>query len=134
LRCNRLANSNPTTGRLPAVRLLVFDPYASGQGGEQVTELNGAGTVQHTNVFPGGGLLATYDFVHGGLHFALSDPLGTRRVQVSGAGTPELNCLSLPFGNSLGNARATNCVPAPVSLATAPDATEHHFTGHERDT
>jgi RHS repeat-associated protein len=108
--------------------------YLLGLGGEQVTELNGSGAVQHTNVFPGGGLLATYDFAHGGLHFALSDPLGTRRVQVSGAGTPELNCLSLPFGNSLGNARATNCVPAPGSLAVAPDATEHHFTGKERDT
>jgi RHS repeat-associated protein len=107
--------------------------YLLGQGGEQVTELNGAGAVQHTNAFIGGKLLATYDFINGGLHFALTDPLGTKRVQVSGAGTPELNCLSLPFGSSLGNARATNCVPAPGSIAAA-DATEHHFTGHERDT
>jgi len=118
----------------PDAGFTLKNQYLLGQGGEQVTELNGAGTVQHTNAFIGGKLLATYDFVNGGLHFALTDPLGTRRVQVSGTGTPELNCLGLPFGNSLGNARATNCVPAPGSLAVAPDATEHHFTGKERDT
>jgi RHS repeat-associated protein len=92
--------------------------------------------VQHTNVFPGGGLLATYDFANGGLHFALSDPLGTRRVQVginsAGLGTPELNFLSLPFGNDLGNPRTTSSVVPPGALP-APDATEHHFTGKERD-
>jgi RHS repeat-associated protein len=116
----------------PGAGFTLKSQYLLGQGGEQVTELNGAGAVQHTNAFIGGKLLATYDFVNGGLHFTLTDPLGTKRVQVSGAGTPELNCFSLPFGNSLGNARATNCVPAPGSLAAA-DATEHHFTQQRRD-
>jgi RHS repeat-associated protein len=92
--------------------------------------------VQHTNVFPGGGLLATYDFANGGLHFHLSDPLGTRRVQVginsAGQGTPELNFPSLPFGNDLGNPRTISSV-VPLGALSAPDATEHHFTGKERD-
>jgi RHS repeat-associated protein len=83
-------------------------------------------------VFVGAGLLGTYDFINGGLHFALTDPLGTKRVQVSGTGLGELNCLSLPFGNNFGNTRATDCIPAPGG-ATAADATEHHFTGKERD-
>jgi len=55
-------------------------------------------------------------------------------VQVSGQGVPELNCLSLPFGNDLGNPRATDCVPAPNATALAADAAEPHFTGKERDT
>jgi len=110
--------------------------YLLGLGSEQVTELSVSGTnasVRHSNVFVGGGLLATYDFMNGGLHFALSDPLGTRRVQVTGLGTPELNFLSLPFGNNFGNPRAASSVVPPGALP-APDATEHHFTGKERDT
>jgi hypothetical protein len=55
-------------------------------------------------------------------------------VQVSGQGVPELNCLSLPFSNDLGNPRATDCVPAPNATADAADAAEPHFTGKERDT
>jgi RHS repeat-associated protein len=38
--------------------------------------------------------------------------------------------LSLPFGNSLNNSFTTDCVPVGTSGA---DATEHHFTGKERD-
>jgi RHS repeat-associated protein len=100
-----------------------------GPGGEQVTEVGAAGASapQHTNVWPGGGLAATYDFKNGGLHFDLADPLGTKRVQVSGIGTAELNCVSLPFGNNIGNTRTTNCT------GSVPDATENHFTGKERD-
>jgi RHS repeat-associated protein len=44
-----------------------------------------------------------------------------------------LNCQSLPFGNDLGNPRVTDCV-VPTNGVGAPDATEHHFTGKERDT
>ena len=107
--------------------------YLLGLGGEQVTELSVSGTTAtplHTNIFAGGKLLTTYDFTGTvGLHYALSDPLGTKRVQVSSLGAPELDCLSLPFGNNLGNTRTTNCVGSG-----APDATEQHFTGKERDT
>jgi len=108
--------------------------YLLGLGGEQVTELSVSGTTatpMHTNIFAGGKLLATYDLGNGGLHFALTDPLGSKRVQVSGAGVAELNCLSLPFGNNLGNTRTTDCVPVGNG---GVDATEHHFTGKERDT
>ena len=107
--------------------------YLLGLGGEQVTELSVSGTTttpMHTNIFAGGKLLATYDLGNGGLHFALTDPLGSKRVQVSGAGVAELNCLSLPFGNNLGNTRTTDCVPVGNG---GVDATEHHFTGKERD-
>ena len=106
--------------------------YLLGLGGEQVTELNGAGTWVHTNVWQGARLAATYTST--GLHFDIADPLGTKRVQATvsstGLGVAELNCLSLPFGNGLGNARTADCVAVG---AGGVDATEQHFTGKERD-
>jgi len=97
--------------------------YVLGPGGEQVTEM-GMGTTggssvmgwQHTNVYAGGMLLATYD--NDNLHFYLNDPLGTRRVQTDYAGVVEQNCASLPFGDG------ESCLPTP---------TENLFTGKERD-
>jgi hypothetical protein len=57
--------------------------YVLGPGGEQVTEVsmdsNGAMAWQHSNVWAGSKLLATYD--DDGLHFYFDDPLGTRRAQ-----------------------------------------------------
>jgi RHS repeat-associated protein len=104
--------------------------YLLDQGGNQFTELNNAvtGTTAmgwaHSNVWAAGLLSATYDTL--GLHFHLSDPLGTRRVQIAANGAIEETCQSLPFGDFF------NC--AQTSLATADDATENHFTGKERDT
>ena len=102
--------------------------YLLGPGGEQVTELNGSGSWKHTNIWAGSKLDATYDTK--GLHFHLSDPLGTRRVQVAASGGTgggvEAYFFSLPFGDAL--------TPTYTSLSTADDATEHHFTGKERDT
>jgi RHS repeat-associated protein len=70
---------------------------------------------------------ATYDTK--GLHFHISDPLGSRRVQTSAAaGLVEETCQSLPFGDVL------DCYIPTSAPATADDATEHHFTGKERDT
>jgi RHS repeat-associated protein len=95
--------------------------YVLGLGGEQVTEMgmdaNGNMAHQHTNVWAGGKLLATYD--DNGLHFYLDDPLGTRRVQTDYAGVVEQSCTSLPYGDG------ESCTPTP---------TEHLFTGKERDT
>jgi RHS repeat-associated protein len=112
--------------------------YMLGPGGEQVTEgLVSGGQISpaHTNVFIGGKLEATYDFngTSGNkLHFALSDGLGTKRAQVTptgvGTGMLELQFVTLPFGNSLGNPRATD------AYGSGTDATEHHYTGKERDT
>jgi len=41
-----------------------------------------------------------------------------------------LNCLSLPFGNNIGNTLLSDCVAVGIG---GTDATEHHFTGKERD-
>jgi RHS repeat-associated protein len=76
-------------------------------------------------------LIATYDTAPTGdpaLHFQLADWLGTRRVQTDQFGNPEQSWVSLPFGDGLA------ALPAPGAPPTADDATEHHFTGKERDT
>jgi len=101
--------------------------YILDQGGKQVTEVDGSsngGKPIHTNAYAQGQLIATFDDL--GTHYQLADWLGTRRVQVSPAGVIEETCQSLPFGDQL------NCAQSGVS--TADDATEHHFTGKERDT
>ncbi len=110
--------------------------YVLGPGGETLTTLDGNNTWLRTNVYVGGRLMATYD--QAGLHFHLTDPLGTRRVQLSGnltssdqtlpLGQAELDCTSLPFGDQ------QSCVPAPNAPPTSDDATPLHFTGKERDT
>lgn len=92
--------------------------------GEQVTELNespSSETWTHSSIFVAGRLTATYNT--SGIHFALADPLGSKRVQVNNQGVVENSWTSIPFGNDINN---------PVSYST-PDATEHHFTGKERD-
>jgi RHS repeat-associated protein len=107
--------------------------YVLGPGGEQLSELTSqSGTWQavHTNVYAAGQQIATYDFdlsgqTTGQLYFHLSDWLGTRRQQTDYAGNPMLNFTGLPYGDGLST--------IPVSTAAAADATEHHFTGKERD-
>ena len=82
-----------------------------------MSETDGAGNWAHTNVYAGGRLIATYDTA--GLHFQLSDWLGTRRVETDYAGNTQETCTNLPFGDG-----APNC--------TSP--TEQFFTGYARDT
>jgi RHS repeat-associated protein len=101
--------------------------YLLGPSGEQVTELNGSGTWVHTNVYAGATLLGTYDnpalaayASNPGIHFHLTDWLGSRRAQTNYAGTLEATYSSLPYGDGL-NASGTL------------DPTEQHFTGKERD-
>lgn len=120
--------------------------YLVDLGGAQVTELNGSGTWQHSNVFSGGRLTVSYDTK--GIHYDLADPLpgspatglrrwgglGTKRVQANAQGQVDENCFSLPFGNDLNNPLTANCGAPPNTLQTNSDATEHHFTGKERDT
>src|SRR5208283_939459 len=116
--------------------------YLVDLGGEQVTELNestGAETWAHSNVWAGGKLVATYDYNNGngGIHFELTDPLGTKRVQANASGQVDETCTGLPFGNDVGNPISVNCTMASKTantLGTQDDATEHHFTGKERDT
>jgi RHS repeat-associated protein len=101
--------------------------WVLGQGGEQVTELAVSGTTStwaHTNIFAGDRIEATYHDT--GTYFYLADWLGTKRAEV-GANGCVANFASLPFGDGL----------TPVSVpgySLCPDATEHHFTGKERDT
>jgi RHS repeat-associated protein len=93
--------------------------YVIGPSGEQMTELDGGGNWKHTNVYAAGMLLATYDGA--GLHYHLSDGVGTRRAQTNAAGALEQQYVSLPYGDGLTPASATN------------DPTEQHFTGQEMD-
>jgi RHS repeat-associated protein len=103
--------------------------YVLGPGGEELTMLDGGNNWQRTNVYAAGKLLATYDVA--GLHFHLEDPLGTRRMQLSGElatlGQPETDIQSLPFGDQL------NSYPDQYTPSTADDASPLHFTGKERD-
>jgi RHS repeat-associated protein len=100
--------------------------YVLGPSGEQLTETDGSGNWIHTNVYAGGSLVATYDAATNNTVFALTDWLGTKRVEygVNGCATAYT---SLPFGDGL--------TPVAVSGYTQcpDDATEHHFTGKERD-
>jgi RHS repeat-associated protein len=93
--------------------------YMIGPSGEQLTEVDGQGSPLHTNVFADGHLIATYD--PQSIHFHLSDWLSTRRVTTDYLGNTESIFYSLPFGEM---------IPQNQSLG----ATEHFFTGKERDT
>jgi len=94
--------------------------YIVGHSGEQITAVDGAGHWLRTNVYVAGAPLATYDAA--GLHFNLSDALGTKRLQVNATGTVEQTCQSLPFGDAL------SCTGAGA------DDNKLHFTAKERDT
>jgi RHS repeat-associated protein len=110
---------------VPGTNVTLTAQYLLNLGGEQVTELTGSGAWVHSNVWAGSHLDATYDTK--GLHFQLADPLGTRRVQTNYQGVVEEYIQSLPFGDEL------NTVIPSGAPSTADDATEHHFTGKERD-
>ena len=109
--------------------------YVLGPSGEQMTEMSevsGAWQWQHTNVVAGS-LSATYTndnvaSAAGSVYFHLSDWLGTRRQQTDYAGNPVETFFSLPYGDQFDSEVAAN---APAGIT---DATEHHFTGKERDT
>jgi len=122
-----VVNGQPTlTCNLSGITLT--NSYVLGQGGEQVTEMTvtgGQSSWAHTNVYAGRMLLATYDPV--GLHFQVTDWLGSRRVQTNAFGQVEEKCQNSPFGNGL------NCRFPEGAPTTADDATEQHFTGKERD-
>jgi RHS repeat-associated protein len=95
--------------------------YILDAGNRQLTEINGSGQWQHTNVYASGGrLLATYTPSTGSYHYNLTDWLGTKRMQTTANGNVEETCVSYPYGDGL-------------SCVGSADATEQHFTGKERD-
>ena len=58
--------------------------------------------------------------------FYISDWLGTKRVEL-GAGVCATTYFSLPYGDDLTSGELTG-------YASCVDATEHHYTGKQRDT
>ncbi len=120
--------------------------YVLGPGGEELTTLDGSNTWLRTNVYVGGRLMATYD--QAGLHFHLSDPLGTRRVQLSGnltssgqplpLGQAELDCLpsqppdcsGLPSTRSLGSTLVFRCHFAQNYPLLAQDGSMRIFSSN----
>jgi RHS repeat-associated protein len=89
---------------------------------EQLDEADNSGYELHSNTFANGQLLFTYDDNRSEWGVALSDWLGTKRVQVDPAIVANLTGFqSLPFGDGL------------TSSGYGEDSTEHHFTGKERD-
>jgi RHS repeat-associated protein len=95
--------------------------YILGAGGQQITEVNGSGQWEHSDIYtPGGRLLATYTLATSAYHYNLTDWLGTKRMQTVASGNQEEICTSYPFGDGL-------------SCTGGADATEQHFTGKDRD-
>lgn len=97
---------------------LLTNEHIPGPSGEQMAELDGQGNWIHTNAYAGGQLIATYANDGKGVHFNISDWLGSRSVQTDYAGNTELTCTNNPFGDT-----GTICA----------SATEQFFTGKERD-
>lgn len=99
--------------------------YLLDLGGDQVTELGASGIWNHSNVWDGGRLLATFEGPGephpNTYHFHLTDWLGTMRMQTNSSGSNEEQCYSYPFGDGL------------TCTGSAADATEQHFTSKERD-
>jgi RHS repeat-associated protein len=128
---NRVGKGTVTTIATCDITANGYQPttdFVLDQSGGQMTEMavsnTSAGTTYtwtHSNVTAGGALIASFDTTGYGLHFYLTDALGSRRVQTDPAGIPEQTCQSLPFGDQL------YCTGSPAF------PTEHHFTGKERD-
>ncbi len=93
----RITNLWPSAGATCAAPIatngfVLTKLYLRGLGGNQDTELDGAGNWLHTNVSAGGGLTATYWQATGGpqLSHNFSDWLGTKRMQANTAPSAEV--------------------------------------------
>ncbi len=113
--------------------------FLLGPTGNQVTEINntndpGVWQWAHSNVWAGSDLDVTIDWMqntqnsqwNAAVHFQLSDPLGSRRVQTGAVGGWQAQFGTLPFGDEFQEYINT-------ANQFADDATEHHFTGKELD-
>jgi RHS repeat-associated protein len=128
---NRVAKGSITSWSCdPTANGFMFtENYVLGPSGEELSMFDGGNNWQRTNVYAAGKLVGTYDVA--GLHFHLEDPLGTRRMQLSGnpsfLGVPETDIQSWPYGDQ------PYSFPDQFAPASADDATPLHFTGKERD-
>lgn len=123
----------PSSCSAPGSNFTLTNLYLLDGAGNQASELTvaaGVATWAHSNAWVGGHLTGTYDNI--ALHFTLSDPLGTKRVQSNASGTPEQNFIMLPWGNDFNNTFAVTST-TPLGGSAEPDATEIHFTQKERD-
>ncbi len=119
---NRIAKGNLTTFSCDIANngFALTAAYVVDQAGQQVTEFDGSGAWQYSNVYAGGKLLATYTPAM--TLFRFNDWLGTRRVTTNADGSQYNHWTSLAFGN---NYQACN-----TSRANTPDP---HYTGKGRD-
>jgi RHS repeat-associated protein len=108
-------NCDPTVNGYQATKDSILGP-SGGQLTETSVDTNGNVTWAHTNVWVGNQLLASYD--PNGLHFYLSDWVGSRRVQSDYQGDIEQTCTNLPYGDG------ESCAPTP---------SEELFAGLARD-
>jgi len=98
--------------------------YLRGMHGDQDTELTGSGgSWVHTNIFANGGVTATFWNSSKGpdTSYTFSDWLGSKRLQTDSNPVAEAYWQSDPYGDYLNY------------NGSGGDATEHHFTGKERD-
>ena len=116
--------------------------WVLGPGGSQMSEYTVSGssgsytsTWAHSNVYAGAGPLATYStsssYTGGDTYFDLTDWQGSKRAEFSAGGCGS-TFVSLPFGNTLYDAWSYT-IGSLSSYTACADATEHHFTGKERD-
>jgi RHS repeat-associated protein len=106
---------DPGVNGYQAMKDLIAGP-TGGQLTETGVDANGNVVWEHTNVWVGGNLMATYDA--NGIHFLLNDWNGSRRVQTDYQGVVEQTCANLPYGNG------TTC---------GPDPSEYLFAGLRQD-
>jgi RHS repeat-associated protein len=95
--------------------------YLHDGDGNQIAELNASLAVQHVNVYSGKHLVGTYNPSTSKVYYAYTDWMGTKRYEADSGGAYVNSWSSLPFGDNL------------AAQGTGVDATEHHFTGKERD-
>lgn len=106
---------DPNVNGYQAMKDSIAGP-TGGQMTETGVDANGNVVWEHTNVWVGGNLMATYDA--NGVHFLLNDWNGSRRVQTDYQGVVEQTCTSLPYGNG------TTC---------SADPSEYLFAGLQQE-
>jgi len=117
----RLAVGTIATFNCNLASFSLTDLYVTDLNGQELTVMTDSHAWDHTNVFAGGQLLATYKSTD--TYFVMNDWLGNRR----GDATPDgglITYITLPYGNGLDSVNISGSLPYTTGL---------HFTGKERD-